>query len=132
MTFGLMGLFRRVLSGESKLLRYVSDSSYWLYVAHLPLVIAAQAYLREWPQAAVANFILVCIVICGFLLLTYEYLVRYTPIGTLLNGPRKRPPKTLADAGKSVVSVPETTLLPAGHEVLPPPRGGLTSLRRFK
>ena len=50
----------------------------------------------------------------------------------LLGGPRKRPPKTLADAGKRVVSVPETTLFPAGHEVLPPPRGGLTSLRRFK
>ena len=42
MTFGLMGLFRRVCPAESPTMRYLSDSAYWLYLAHLPLIIAAQ------------------------------------------------------------------------------------------
>ncbi len=42
MTFGLMGLFRRFFPVESPTMRYMSDSAYWLYLAHLPLIIAAQ------------------------------------------------------------------------------------------
>jgi hypothetical protein len=37
--------------------------------------------------------------VSGLLLLTYRYLVRYTPIGTLLNGPRTRPEPSPAVAG---------------------------------
>lgn len=91
MTFGMIGLFRATLSTQSPLLRYLSDSSYWLYVAHLPLVIAAQAFVREWSLPASLKFLLVCTVVTGFLLATYHTLVRYTWLGTLLNGPRKRP-----------------------------------------
>ncbi|MEO1367293.1 MAG: ankyrin repeat domain-containing protein, partial [Acidobacteriota bacterium] len=49
LTFGLMGLFRRTLSVDRPALRYLSDASYWLYLAHLPLVIGAQAWVRPWP-----------------------------------------------------------------------------------
>ena len=43
-TFGLMGLFRRVCPVESPTMQYLSDSAYWLYLAHLPLIIAAQSW----------------------------------------------------------------------------------------
>ncbi|MFK8111040.1 MAG: acyltransferase family protein [Rubripirellula sp.] len=94
MTFGLIGLFRSLFSGESKTLRYISDSSYWLYLAHLPLVIVLQTAVRNWPLPAFVKFAIVCLATCLILILSYQWIVRYTPIGTLLNGPRTRPSKT--------------------------------------
>ncbi len=95
MTFGLMGLFRRLLSTESKTMRYVSDSSYWLYLAHLPLIIVLQAIVRTWQIPVAVKFVLVCSVTTALLLASYQLMVRYTLIGTLLNGPRKRPEPVL-------------------------------------
>ncbi len=90
-TFGLMGLFRRVFSVESPRMQYLSDSAYWLYLAHLPLVIAVQSEVRDWPVPADAKFLLIVAVVTAFLLWTYQTLVRYTWLGRFLNGPRARP-----------------------------------------
>ncbi len=92
MTFGLMGLCRKLLMRENKTIRYVSDSSYWLYVAHLPLVIGAQLMVRDWPLSASVKYTFVSVVVTAILLVTYQMLVRYTWLGTLLNGARTRPP----------------------------------------
>jgi hypothetical protein len=92
-TFACMGLFRMLLNRENKKIRYVSDSSYWLYVSHVPLVIAVQLLVRDWQLPPVLKFALVCLVVSGFLLLVYQTLVRYTWLGSLLNGPRVRPAK---------------------------------------
>lgn len=91
MTFGSIGLFRKLLSRENKTMRYISDSSYWLYLAHLPLVLLAQWMVKDLAVPPFLKFASITIVITAFLLLTYEYGVRYTLIGRLLNGPRTRP-----------------------------------------
>jgi peptidoglycan/LPS O-acetylase OafA/YrhL len=90
-TFGLMGLFRRYCPAENAAIRYLSDSAYWLYLAHLPLIIAAQIAVKEWPIPALAKFLLIVTVVTSFLLWTYQTLVRYTSLGRFLNGPRARP-----------------------------------------
>jgi len=90
MTFGLMGLFRRLLTGESRIIRYLSDSSYWLYLAHVPLVIWAQMLVRDWQMSAVVKCSLICVAASAFLLVLYQVFVRYTLIGRMLNGPRRR------------------------------------------
>ncbi len=97
MTFGLMGMFRALMKRESKATRYVSDSSYWLYIAHLPLIILAQAWVRYWPLPALVKFSAICVVVTGVLLLVYQVGIRYTIVGTMLNGPRQRPRKAAAD-----------------------------------
>lgn len=94
MTFGLMGLFRRVCPVESATMRYLSDSAYWLYLAHLPLVVAAQYVVRDWPLPALAKFLLIVVAVTLFLLWTYHNLVRYTWLGRFLNGRRVRPART--------------------------------------
>lgn len=90
-TFGLMGLFRRYCPAENATMRYLSDSAYWLYLAHLPLILAAQLVVRDWPIPALAKFLLIVTVVTSFLLWTYQTLVRHSWLGRFLNGPRARP-----------------------------------------
>lgn len=86
MAFGLMGMFHALLKKENAFIRYLSDSSYWLYVIHLPLVIVLQFLVREWPINAFLKFLLINIATITLLLITYHLLVRSTWIGWLLNG----------------------------------------------
>ena len=91
MCFGLMGLFRVLLPKERRGIRYLSDSSYWLYLAHLPLVIVAQMIVRDWNLASGVKFLMILVVVTALLLLSYQLFIRYTPIGTMLNGKKIRP-----------------------------------------
>ena len=91
MCIGLIGLFRAALRKERATARYLSDASYWMYIAHLPLIIVGQVLVRDWNIPAIAKFLLVCGAVSAVLLVTYQFLIRYTPVGTLLNGKRERP-----------------------------------------
>jgi surface polysaccharide O-acyltransferase-like enzyme len=88
-TLGIMGLFARYCSHLGYRARWFSDSTYWMYLAHLPLVLAAQIAVSRltWPPSL--KFLTVMLVVIFLLLASYRWLVRYTWIGTLLNGPRK-------------------------------------------
>ncbi len=84
-----IGLFRRFFSKPSAVVRYVADSSYWMYLVHLPIVI--------WLQVAVAEVALPWPVKLAFVsgaailisLLSYDLAVRPTVIGAILNGRRR-------------------------------------------
>ena len=93
MTFGLMGAFRRLLRRENKAVRYFSDSTYWLYLMHLPLTVLAQMWMREWEWNPFLKFAFVCLLVTGVVLLMYEAFVRYTWVGALLNGRKYRNPQ---------------------------------------
>ncbi len=86
----LIGLFHAALSTEHRSVRYLSDSAYWLYLAHLPLVILGQTWIRNWDLPATVKFIGLTAFTTAFLLGTYEFAVRYTAVGSLLNGKRTR------------------------------------------
>ena len=91
MIVALMGAFRALLSRERRGVRYLSDSSYWLYLAHLPLIIVVQAWIQHWNLPSGVKFAGLTIGVSAVLLVTYQLFVRYTPIGTMLNGKRTRP-----------------------------------------
>ena len=42
MTLGLIGLFTKLFRRERAWVRYLSDASYWIYLAHMPLVFLLQ------------------------------------------------------------------------------------------
>jgi len=89
-SIALLGLFARLFSSERPSLRYLADSAYWLYLAHLPLVVAGQVLLRNvaWPPAV--KFVVLTLVSTALLLASYEWCVRRTWIGALLNGRRAK------------------------------------------
>jgi peptidoglycan/LPS O-acetylase OafA/YrhL len=92
-SYGLMGLFRKLFANGNKTMLYLSASSYWLYLAHLPLIVAANILVRDWQLPAIVKFVLIIVVVTGFLLITYQTLVRYSWLGRFLNDPRERPAK---------------------------------------
>ena len=89
--FGMVGFFRKFFSGENKTIRFVSDSSYWLYLMHLPLVMLLQAIVAPMYIPSIVKFTLICVVTSIVLIVTYRYMVRYTWIGTMLNGKKFKP-----------------------------------------
>lgn len=93
-TLGLTGAALRFLSGYSAVRRYIADASYWVYLAHLPLVAALQVWLGQWPLHWGVKYPLILAVSFAVLFASYELLVRHTVIGSVLNGrkiPRRSP-----------------------------------------
>jgi len=86
MVVGAIGLAHRIFRTERKWFRYLADSSYWLYLIHVPLVICCQWFLYFWPLPALIKTALVLIITISILLASYELFVRHTIIGRILNG----------------------------------------------
>ena len=101
-TICLVGLAERLLKNPSSVVRWLVDSSYWIYVMHLPVVafftfwlahLDRQGRLREitgveWSP--IFKFLLATVLTLAIGLATYQYFVRHTPINKLLNGHRAR------------------------------------------
>lgn len=86
MAFAGIGMFRSLFGGSSGTIRYLSDASYWFYLAHLPVVILLQAAVCEWSQPALLKFLVVCLFAGMAMLVSYQTLVRYTVVGSFLMG----------------------------------------------
>ena len=89
-SFAVIGLAMRYMSRENEKVRYVADASYWIYLAHLPVVVSLQVLVGHLPWHWSVKFPLVLIVSFVVLFASYRYLVRATFIGWMLNG-RKYP-----------------------------------------
>lgn len=87
----LLGMFQAGFSTSRPWVRWLSDASYWMYLMHLPLVFVFQGLVTPWPLPFYVKVALVFVFTLAPILVTYQYGVRYTPIGTLLNGKRTRP-----------------------------------------
>ncbi len=84
--FGITGLFIRFGSNHSSKMRYISDSSYWVYLIHLSLTLVIPSFIADWPLPATFKFLFVLISTGVICFTTYHYLVRGTFIGKFLNG----------------------------------------------
>jgi glucan biosynthesis protein C len=89
-TFGAIGLALRFLSDFSPARRYLADASYWLYIIHLPILMALQVAVSQldWPWPV--KFGAIMLVALPLMFASYQFLVRYTFLGAVLNGRRVR------------------------------------------
>jgi glucan biosynthesis protein C len=104
---GLIGLFRRHLSAERASMRYAADASYWIYLCHM-LFLAPLQLLLVGLLPGVLQFLLAVVTTFALALLTYELFVRYSAIGRVLHGPRRRAtrPRRLGIGRRSLAQTP--------------------------
>jgi peptidoglycan/LPS O-acetylase OafA/YrhL len=87
-TMAVTALSLRFLAGYSAVRRYLADASYWIYIVHLPLVMAGQVLMLDAPLPWWGKLAAVTVGVLAVSLVSYELLVRHTFIGKGLNGHR--------------------------------------------
>jgi glucans biosynthesis protein C len=85
-TLAFVGVGIKYLNQQSATIRYLADASYWMYIMHLPLVMALQTSLMLVDLHWAIKFLTITVVSCAILLSTYHYGVRSSWIGQMLNG----------------------------------------------
>lgn len=89
-SFFLIGAARRFMTSENRVVRYLADASYWVFVVHVPVLLVLQYLVKDlaWPAEPKAAVVLLGTF--SVALLTYQILVRHTIVGWLLNGRRRK------------------------------------------
>jgi glucans biosynthesis protein C len=119
LVLGTLGLFLRYANQESAATRYLSDASYFVYLAHLPVVFAGVLALQPLAWPAVLKFGVVVALSSGLLLGAYQLLVRHSWVGVLLNG--RRPPVPPARHATHATREPHLASEPSGPSATPYP-----------
>ncbi|WP_426308069.1 acyltransferase family protein [Acidovorax facilis] len=87
-SFALIGLFLRHVGQSRAWLAYLADSSYWVYLVHLPLTIGFGALLYGVPIPVLAKMALNVLATTALCLASYHLCVRFTAVSQWLNGRR--------------------------------------------
>lgn len=87
-SFALIGLFLRFFGRRNTVMDYLAQSSYWVYVIHMPLTIGFGALLYGADLPALVKMAINIGTTTTVSLLSYHLVVRSTPLGGLLNGRR--------------------------------------------
>jgi glucans biosynthesis protein C len=92
-TLAFVGAGVRFFAKPSPAITYAADASYWMYIAHLPLVMALQTAVMLADIHWSIKYLLINVLCVGFLLITYHFWVRSGWIGRLLNGKKPAIPQ---------------------------------------
>ena len=83
-----LGAALRFFDRDSPWIQYVSQSSYWVFLVHMPLVCLAGWWLVQFDLPAVLKFLLVCSFTALAALLSFHYWVQKTWLSSFLHGRR--------------------------------------------
>jgi len=81
-----IGACKQLFKQSNKVLRYIADASYWLYLIHLPIVIWLQIAFAELPFHWAIKLTSICLITLIVSLILYDVFVRATFVGATLNG----------------------------------------------
>lgn len=94
LTLALLGYALQYGQAYSAPRRYLADASYWIYLIHLPLVMAMQVAAAQIAAPWWLEYPLMVVLAMGLMLLSYRLWVRGSWIGAMLNG-RRLPPTSV-------------------------------------
>ena len=83
---GFIAFFLRFANKPNRFFAYFSEASYWIYIVHLPIVLAALYWLAKWQVPFFWSFVLSTLFTFGISTLSYHWLVKDTIIGKFLAG----------------------------------------------
>jgi peptidoglycan/LPS O-acetylase OafA/YrhL len=70
--FGGVGLAERMLQRPNSIVRYFSDSSYWIYLVHLPICVLVVIALRDWNASGMSKVSAAVGISIAISILSYE------------------------------------------------------------
>lgn len=106
-SLALIGIFLRYLPNQNAFLRYLSDSSYWVYLVHILGTTGFGILLYDTPLTLLPKMaanVLLTTLVC---LISYHLFVRRTWIGKLLNGRKYFSTSAVAKEASSVFVSPK-------------------------
>jgi glucan biosynthesis protein C len=83
---GFIAFFARFANKPNRFFAYFSEASYWIYIVHLPIVLAALSWLAKWQVPFFWSFVISTVFTFGISTLSYHWLVKDTIIGKFLGG----------------------------------------------
>lgn len=84
LAFGVIGVFLRQIKHENKIWNYLTKTSYWVYLVHLPIVFVFLNAFGNLSIPILVKVILTFICTSGMSFLGYEIIVRRTLLAKLL------------------------------------------------
>jgi fucose 4-O-acetylase-like acetyltransferase len=86
--FGIWGVLARYVRKESRVLRYLADASFWIYLVHIPFLVALQSSLAETDLAVPARYALTVSGTLALALGTYTLIRGARKLAVKHTGPR--------------------------------------------
>ena len=86
--YWVTGVFLRYLDTPSPWSLYISQSSYWVYLVHMPIVTFCGWYLLPYDLPAIAKFSIDALITTVLCFASYHYLIRRSWVSVLLCGKR--------------------------------------------
>lgn len=84
LAFGVIGIFLKQIKHENKVWTYLTKTSYWVYLIHLPIVFVLLNAFGNLGISVLLKVILTFICSSGLSFLSYEIFVRRTPLARIL------------------------------------------------
>ncbi len=86
LTFAFLIWGYQFLNRSNSVLRFISNSSYWVYIIHIPILFFVQFYFLDLHWHPWIEFIVTSFLTFSLCLISYRLFVSWTFIGWMLNG----------------------------------------------
>ncbi|MFN2612049.1 MAG: acyltransferase [Solirubrobacterales bacterium] len=95
---GLWGLSARLFASPGRRMKLFADSSYWMYIVHLPILVFAESELARTSLPVLVRWVLAIAIATLSCVISYALFVRGRFLGRLLGEAPRRPPVATVSA----------------------------------